>query len=29
MTIELDHTIVPCGNHVKSAQRLAELLGFC
>ncbi len=27
MTIELDHTIVPCSNHVKSAQRLAELLG--
>jgi hypothetical protein len=27
MTIELDHTIVPCRNQVKSAQRLAELLG--
>ncbi|NCJ07899.1 VOC family protein [Synechococcales cyanobacterium C] len=27
MTIELDHIIVPCRNQVRSAKRLAELLG--
>lgn len=27
MSIELDHTIVPTRNKVRSAQRLAELLG--
>ncbi|HSM81971.1 MAG TPA: VOC family protein [Nodosilinea sp.] len=27
MTIELDHTIIPCRDQVESAQRLAELLG--